>query len=106
MHAVKRLLWWLLAGSAGGANRGRMLEVLFLRPYNANELAGVLELDYKTVRHHLEVLENNRLITATGNGYGKVYSPSDMLEENKAYFLEIWDRIGKKQIKKSNLKGE
>jgi predicted transcriptional regulator len=100
MHAVKRLLWWLLAGSAGGINRSRMLEELFERPYNANELSKVLELDYKTVRHHIEVLEKNRLITSTGNGYGKVYFPSDMLEENKEYFTEIWERIGKKQIKK------
>jgi len=100
MHAVKRLLWWLLAGSAGGINRGRMLEELFTRPHNANELSKVLELDYKTVRHHIGVLEKNRLIISTGTGYGKVYFPSDMLEENKVYFTEIWERIGKKQIKK------
>jgi hypothetical protein len=25
MHGVKRLLWWLLAGSAGGFNRGGFL---------------------------------------------------------------------------------
>ena len=100
MHAVKRLLWWLLAGSAGGINRSRMLEELFERPYNANELSKVLELDYKTVRHHIGVLEKNRLIISTGTGYGKVYFPSDMLEENKEYFTEIWERIGEKQIKK------
>jgi len=100
MHAVKRLLWWLLAGSAGGTNRSRMLEELFERPYNANELSKVLELDYKTVRHHIGVLEKNRLITSTGAGYGKIYFPSDMLEENKDYFIEIWEQIGKKQIKK------
>ena len=99
MNAVKRLLWWLLAGSVGGVNRGRILEELFQRPHNANELSKVLHLDYKTVRHHLEVLEKNRLSTSTGSGYGKVYFPSDMLEEHVELFDEIWGRIGKKQIK-------
>ena len=47
MNAVKRLLWWLLAGSAGGMNRGRILEELFATPHNANELSTVLQLDYK-----------------------------------------------------------
>ena len=104
MNAVKRLLWWLLAGSVGGINRGRMLEELFQTPHNANELSKVLELDYKTVRHHLEVLEKNRLVTSTGTGYGKVYFPSDMLEENTEFFKEIWGRIGKKQIKNEHVK--
>lgn len=96
MHAVKRLLWWLLAGSAGGINRGRMLQELFTRPHNANELAKVLSLDYKTVRHHIGVLEKNNLIISTGSGYGKVYFPSDLIENNKEVFDEIWGRIGKK----------
>ena len=97
MHGFKRLLWWLLAGSVGGLNRGRILEELFTRPGNANELAKVLELDYKTVRHHLNVLEQNNLATYTGAGYGKVYFPSDLLEKNSDYFYEIWGKIGKKK---------
>jgi predicted transcriptional regulator len=96
MHGVKRLLWWLLSGSAGGMNRGRILETLFERPGNANELAKVLCLDYKTIRHHLEVLEKNKLITSAGSGYGKMYFPSDLLENNKVIFHEIWSKIGKK----------
>ena len=100
MNAVKRLLWWLLAGSAGGMNRGRILEELFATPHNANELSSVLKLDYKTVRHHLEVLEKNQLVTSTGSGYGKVFFPSDLLEKHEDIFSEIWERIGKKQIKK------
>ena len=104
MKAVKRLLWWLLAGSAGGINRGRILEELFQRPHNANEISKILELDYKTVRHHLELLEKNRLITSTGSGYGKMFFPSDLLEENVDLFNEIWGKIGKKEIKNENSK--
>ena len=100
MNAVKRLLWWLLAGSAGGVNRGRMLQELIHTPHNANELATVLHLDYKTVRHHIEILEKNNLITSTGSGYGTVYFPSDLLEAHMDIFNDIWARIGKKEIKK------
>lgn len=57
MNAMKRLLWWLLAGSVGGVNRGRLLEELFRTPRNANELSKLLTLDYKTICHHLDVLE-------------------------------------------------
>ena len=101
MHAVKRLLWWLLAGSAGGPNRGRMLDEILEQPHNANELAKILDLDYKTIRHHLDLLEKNQLVTSIGSGYGKMYSASDLLEEHEEIFREIWGRIGKKQIKRA-----
>lgn len=100
MHAVKRLLWWLLAGSVGGFNRGRILDALLTQPRNAHELSQMLDLDYKTVRHHLKVLEKNHLVTAMGSDYGKVYFPSDLLEEHANYFTEIWGKIGKKEIRK------
>jgi len=104
MSPVKRLLWWILAGSAGGLNRGRILELLFEKPSNANEISKTLNLDYKTVRHHLKVLEKNNLITSMGVDYGKVYFPSDLLENNRDIFLEIWSRIGKKEIKGEEVK--
>ena len=77
MKPIKRLLWWLLAGSAGGINRGRILEEILDRPRNANELAEILNLDYKTVGHHLDVLEKNRLVAPPrfrgSGGYGRMY---------------------------------
>ncbi|MEM0466523.1 MAG: winged helix-turn-helix domain-containing protein [Candidatus Thermoplasmatota archaeon] len=106
MHAVKRLLWWLLAGSVGGINRGRLLEELFKTPHNAHELAKLLNLDYKTVRHHLDILEKNKILTSTGREYGKVYFPSDLMEEHHCFFTEIWDQIGKKKITKEKNEDE
>ncbi|KAA0008450.1 MAG: winged helix-turn-helix transcriptional regulator [Thermoplasmata archaeon] len=104
MSPIKRLLWWILAGSAGGLNRGRILEILFEKPSNANEISKILKLDYKTVRHHLKVLEKNNLVTSMGVDYGKVYFPSDLLENNRDIFLEIWSKIGKKEIKGKEVK--
>jgi DNA-binding transcriptional ArsR family regulator len=96
MKAVERLLWWLVAGSVGGMNRGRILNILKERPYNANQLTEQLGLDYKTVRHHLEMLEKNGMVITIGEGYGKMYTLSPLLEENIQVFDGIWARIGKK----------
>ncbi len=53
---TKRLLWWLIAGTRGGVNRARIILALHDLPSNANQLAEHLGLDYKTIRHHLDVL--------------------------------------------------
>ena len=96
MSLIKNVLYWLLANSLGGFNRGRILEELFNKPQNANELSKNLKLEYKTVRYHLKVLKDNKLIISVGGGYGKTYFPSEELEQNKHIFLKIWDEIGKK----------
>jgi DNA-binding transcriptional ArsR family regulator len=96
MKAIERLLWWLVAGSVGGLNRGRIINILKDRPFNANQLTEQLGLDYKTVRHHLETLEKNGMIITIGDGYGKMYTLSPLLEENLQVFDGIWARIGKK----------
>jgi len=99
MNAIKRLIWWLIAGSAGGMNRARIVHLLHDRPYNANQISQALGLDYKTTRHHLEMLEKHQMLAPMGSGYGKMYTISPLLEENFAIFQEIWARIGQNDIK-------
>ena len=93
---MKRALWWLIAGTKGGVNRARMINALNDRPYNANQLSTVLELDYKTIRHHLKVLSENNVVISTGNGYGAMYFLTQTMEENYTLFEEIWAKIGNK----------
>lgn len=95
LKPAKKLLWWLLAGSSGGLNRGRIINQLRERPMNANELSDTLDLDYKTIRHHLRVLQKNNLVTTMGSGYGTMYFPSELLEEHVETFEKIWAQIGK-----------
>jgi len=60
------------------------------RPYNANQLTQLSGLDYKTVRHHLDVLRKHHVITTTGEEYGTMYFLSDAMKTNYEHFLEIW----------------
>jgi DNA-binding transcriptional ArsR family regulator len=92
--ALDRRLWYLIAATRGGINRARILRTLHERPYNANDLATHLVLDYKTVRHHLEVLhENDYVMTSGKEGYGTLYSLSPRLQVHFEDFLEVWRRI-------------
>jgi DNA-binding transcriptional ArsR family regulator len=91
---MKRLLWWLIAGSRGGANRAVMIRALKERPYNAHQLSETLKLDYKTVRHHLKVLaENNVVVSAGKEQYGTMWFLSPMMESHYADFLDILAQV-------------
>ncbi|MCI4350990.1 MAG: transcriptional regulator [Thermoplasmata archaeon] len=73
-EGYRSLLWYLLLGTRGGPNRIRILERLATRPYNAHQLAEVLGMDYRTVRHHLRILEANGLVRRpVGDAYASPY---------------------------------
>jgi DNA-binding transcriptional ArsR family regulator len=93
---LKYLLGWLIAGTRGGLTRAKIIITLKEAPQNANQLATNLKLDYRTIRHHLEVLEKNKLIVSAGEGYGTTYFLSPVMEENYALFEEILKKIWKK----------
>ena len=90
---MDKFIWGILAGTKGATNRARIIDELKNRPYNVNQLAEKLELDYKTVKHHIEVLEKNNMVTSTGKKYGALYFLSDKMEENYDSFLEIWEEF-------------
>ena len=93
--SAKRLLWYLFAGSKGGANRIKIIDLLKEHPYNINQLAEVLELDYKAIQHHIIVLEKNNLVSKIDEKYGVVYFISNYLEVNIEAFNEIRSKIKK-----------
>jgi DNA-binding transcriptional ArsR family regulator len=100
VRPLKYLLGWLIAGTRGGVTRAKIIETLRENPQNANQLANLLEMDYRTIRHHLKILQKNRIITSAGNGYGTTYFLSAELEENYVVFEEILNKLWKKQKRK------
>jgi len=97
VRPLKYLLGWLIAGTRGGLTRAKIIEALRESPRNANQLANSLEMDYRTIRHHLKLLEKNRLITFTGDGYSNTYFLSVNLEENYGLFEGFLNKIWEKQ---------
>jgi DNA-binding transcriptional ArsR family regulator len=90
---AKRLLWFLFAGSRGGDNRMKIIDLLKERPYNINQLSESLGLDYKAIQHHILVLQKNNMITKMGEKYGVLYFVSNYLEANIEAFNEIKSKI-------------
>jgi DNA-binding transcriptional ArsR family regulator len=95
-RSLKYLLGWLIAGTRGGATRAKIIKILKDTQQNANQLAKQLGMDYRTIRHHLKVLEKNKIITTVGEGYGVTYFLSPVMEDNYAVFEEILKRMWKK----------
>ncbi|MGZ7117111.1 MAG: winged helix-turn-helix domain-containing protein [Methanobacterium sp.] len=93
MKYMEKLLWWLITGKRGGTNRARIIKKLKDRPYNANQLSKELNLDYKTIRHHLRVLEENKVIKCSGDSYSKLYFLTSEMEDNYYIFKEIWEKV-------------
>jgi DNA-binding transcriptional ArsR family regulator len=71
----RSLMWYLLLGTRGGPNRRRILDQLQRSPANAHQLSAALEIDYRTVRHHLKILERNGAVTRpVGDAYATPYA--------------------------------
>ncbi len=86
-------LWYVLTGTRGGANRVRLLRAVDERPRNANQLAEELDLDYKTVRHHLDVLMENDIVENSGDDYGAVYLVTDRTRQHWETVEQIIEKV-------------
>lgn len=86
-------MWYILAGSRGGVNRGRIINLLREEPRNVNQLAEALDVHYRVAEHHVRTLEKNNLIAPAGEHYGKLYFLSQEMEAHLHLFDEIWLKI-------------
>ena len=95
--AFKRVLMYLLVGTKGGANRLQMIRLLKDEPMNANKMGERLGLDYKTIQHHVKILqENNVIVTSAAGSYGAMYFLTPYVEKHMSVLEEIWARFGQR----------
>ena len=80
---------WLFFGTRGGGNRIKIIKALKNRPYNANQLAKELNVSYKTIPHHINILIENGLVTSSKERYGKVYDLSQKMLNQYDEFEKI-----------------
>ena len=86
---MEKALWYLLAGTRGGKNRAKIIRSLDERPRNANQLAESMDVDYNTVRHHLDVLLDHNVVERGGDDYGALYFLTDQFEHNRDVFENV-----------------
>jgi len=84
-----------MAGTRGGAVRKKILKTLEEKPQNINELSKRLSLDYKSVQHHMRVMERIQLVSSRKKKYGNEYEISPLMKAYKHIFKEL-DAYGKK----------
>ncbi len=88
MDAKTRLLYWLFDASRGGPTRLRLLKVLNKKPMNKRQLSLNLNLDYKTIQGHINILLENGIIFTPKKSYGSIFFISPEWE-NKEYLKYI-----------------
>lgn len=92
---LRRALKMSIIGTRGGAVRLKILAALEKRSYNINELSKILGLDYKSVQHHVRVLEKSGLIIHSGRKYNNAYTLSTLLKAHVNVLTEIRKDLGK-----------
>ena len=92
----KMILWSIIASTRGGVNRAKILNLVKDTPMNANKIAIVLNLDPKTVTHHVKILVKNELITKQEKEYGAEYYLTKIMRDNQNVLDEIMAKIGTK----------
>ena len=92
----KMILWFVIAGTRGGVNRAKILNLIKDTPLNANKIATELNLDHKTVVHHVKILSKNDFVVKAQKDYGAEYQLSQIMKENQNVLEEIMRKIGTK----------
>ena len=90
----KMVLWSIIAGTRGGVNRAKILNLIKETPLNANKIATMLNLDHKTVIHHVKILSKNNLVIKADKVYAAEFELSQIMKENQNALEEIMQKIG------------
>ncbi|MFA6489643.1 MAG: ArsR family transcriptional regulator [Candidatus Micrarchaeia archaeon] len=88
MDSIARLLIWLLEGTKGAKTRQLLLSLLLEKPRNMRQLALAAGMDYKSVQHHIELMEKNSIVSRAG-GYSPIYFVSDIVLAEKGFVSKL-----------------
>lgn len=86
-------LYNLIAIRNGGRTTMRILDEILINPKNANQLAKILNLDYKTVTYHLEIICRHQFVLKEKFDNYYFYHPSDKLIKSLDEYMIIREEI-------------
>jgi len=99
MKEFEENLRYLLLYRRGGANRAKILNQLRIGPSNANQLALNLNLNYRTIQHHLDIMmEHNLIRVVKKGGYGDMYNLDPELAFADVVVKEIISNAQRKEL--------
>ena len=90
---MKELFSSVFTGMSGRYTRMRIICAITEEPMNTLELSQKLDLDYKTIKHNIKVLESNNLIDREGEGYGDLFFPSELLNSNLPTLYKVIRKV-------------
>ena len=93
---MNELFTSVFTGMSGRYTRLRIICSITEIPMNTLELSKKLELDYKTIKHNIGVLEKNNLIIRQGAGYGDMFFPSDLISMNLPTLYKVIRKVENK----------
>lgn len=79
----------LILGRKGGKTTSKIIDKLSNRPYNINELANEIEMDYNTVKYHMKKIHEHDYVIEGEQKYGKLYYMSPKLKKSLNEFEQI-----------------
>ncbi|MFQ5496974.1 MAG: ArsR/SmtB family transcription factor [Nitrosopumilus sp.] len=86
----------VFTGMSGRYTRLRIICAITENPMNTMEISKQLDLDYKTVKHNIEVLEKNNFIIRKGEGYGDMFFPSELISNNLPTLYSVIRKVESK----------
>ncbi|MEE0934439.1 MAG: winged helix-turn-helix domain-containing protein [Methanobrevibacter sp.] len=89
-HTIRdKELYNLILGTNSAKTRIRILDELLAKPFNANQLAKSLKMDYKTIRYHMEIICKHQYATKERFEKYTFYFPSEKLIKHIDEYIQI-----------------
>jgi DNA-binding transcriptional ArsR family regulator len=91
----EKIWFWIFIGSRGGPTRMKIMKEILKNPLNMHQLAKKLNLDYKTIEHHVRILiENHLIVNPKPEKYGSLLFPSSIAILKRKYLEELFKNLG------------
>src|SRR3989344_9209418 len=95
-RVMQRVLKGLFSATRGGPTRLHIIMLIEKKPANMNQIARELDIDYKTVQHHVRILVKNGLVVSSKKKYSDTYKLSGLAETYRDVFHQMASHMGKR----------